>query len=143
MNVPDEERRLGEKGQVQDLTVTGCICEAGAAELRVQDRGLPGVPRTPGEGAEQTGPRRDPEPQVRRGGEATIETWVFSPGPSQREQLCKLGVGCTGARGSGRCCELGVWVSSLLLPAMRAGDRPARWKILGVRGTQEIGRAHV
>lgn len=38
------------------------ICEAGAAEHRVQDRDLPGVPRAPGDRAEQTGTRRDPGP---------------------------------------------------------------------------------
>lgn len=55
----------------------------------------------------ETGLRSDPEPQVGRGGEAAVKTWAFSPGPSWPEQLCTLGVGCTGARGLGWRCELG------------------------------------
>ena len=105
-NVPDMERRLGEKGQVLDLIGNGCVCEVRAAELGVQGRGVPGVARAWGEGVGQTdrGEKRSVAsgPEGRRG----CGQDAFSPGPSQPEQLCTLGVGCAGARGlDGRCTQ--------------------------------------
>ena len=121
-NVPDRERRLGEKGQVLDLIGNGCVCEVRAAELGVQGRGVPGVARAWGEGVGQTdrGEKRSVAsgPEGRRG----CGQDAFSPGPSQPEQLCTLGVGCAGARGLGPRCELGKRSASS--PWRESGDRP-------------------